>query len=69
MTLFLGIIMLGLGLLEIVLSKRSVKTYEKVARPTDSPFKLLGFGYGFYIGIVIVLLSLGPIITGIMQLI
>ena len=38
MTLLLGIIMLGLGLLEIVLSKRSVKTYEKVARPTDSPF-------------------------------
>ncbi len=35
MTLLLGIIMLGLGLLEIVLSKRSVKTYEKVARPTD----------------------------------
>lgn len=67
MTLLLGIIMIGLGLLEIVLSKRSVKTYEKVARPTDSPFKLLGFGYGFYI--VIALLSLGPIITGIMQLI
>ena len=69
MTLLLGIIMLGLGLLEIVLSKRSVKTYEKGARPTDAPFKLLGFGYGFYIGIVIALLSLGPIITGIMQLI
>lgn len=68
MTLFLGIVLLGLGLLEIVLSKRSVKTYKKVARPTDSPFKLLGFGYGFYIGIVIALLSLGPIITGIMQL-
>lgn len=66
-TLLFGLLMLGLGVLEIYLTKQAVKSYEKYKydQSRAAPFKLWGVSYGFYIGVALILLSLGPIISGI----
>lgn len=64
-TLLFGLLMLGLGVLEIYLTKQAVKSYEKYDQSRAAPFKLWGLSYGFYIGVALILLSLGPIISGI----
>lgn len=55
LTLLFGLLMLVLG----VLYNQSHAT----------PFKLWGVSYGYYIGAALILLSLGPIITGISSII
>jgi hypothetical protein len=68
-TLLFGLLMLGLGVLEIYLTKQAVKTYEKYDQSHAAPFKLWGVSYGFYIGAALILLSLGPIVSGVSSII
>lgn len=69
LTLLFGLLMLSLGVLELYFTKQAVKTYEKYDQSHAAPFKLLGVSYGFYIGVALILLSLGPIISGIYSII
>ena len=69
LTLLFGLLMLVLGVLELYLTKQAVKTYERYNQSHATPFKLWGVSYGYYIGAALILLSLGPIITGISSII
>ena len=66
---FLGLVMFALGVLEIYMTKQAVDTYQKFDQPQSAPFKLWGLSYGFYIGVALIVLSLGPVISGIKSMI
>ena len=69
LTLLFSLLMLVLGVLELYLTKQAVKTYERYNHSHATHIKLWGVSFGYYIGAALILLSLGPIITGISSII